>query len=191
MSLDKSVQTSEEEFYEIPTPSPSPGLLPMDNYEEIVESIHVLLEEYIKCEVIHMSKESFMTHMKDDIAHVLFQNLIDAELCSPDDYDEIHSIVCEESHDWFLQRTVYDCPLRCSAHCSTNILSTDFGQDDDFVESYLKDKLAQIREKDAQNPAQRTPEWYLRRYNMLTASNLWQAFNTDAQKNHILVLDQF
>jgi hypothetical protein len=75
MSEDKAVQTFEEEFYELPVPSPtpSPGLLHMDNYEELVESIHDLLEEYIKAEVIHMSKESFMTQLNDDIAHVLFQ----------------------------------------------------------------------------------------------------------------------
>jgi putative phage-type endonuclease len=188
MSEDKAVQTFEEEFYElpVPSPSPSPGLLHMDNYEELVESIHDLLEEYIKAEVIHMSKESFMTQLNDDIAHVLFQNLIDAEICSHDDYDSIHSIVCEESHQWFLERTMPDCPLRCSAHSSSNILVCDFGQDEDFVDSYLKDKLVQIREKDAQNPAQRTPEWYLRRYNMLTASNLWQGLNTDAQKNRLI-----
>lgn len=186
MSQDKAVQTTEEEFYEIPTPSPSPGLLPLENEAELTEAIHDLLEEYIKTEAIHMSKESFMTNLNDDIAHVLFQNLIDAELCSPDDYDEIHSLVCEESHEWFLQRTMPDCPIRCSAHYPSNILVNEFGQDDDFATSYLKDKLAQIREKDAQNPAQRTPEWYLRRYNMLTASNLWQALNTDAQKNRLI-----
>ena len=47
MSEDKAVQTFEEEFYELPVPSPtpSPGLLPMDNYEELAESIHDLLEE--------------------------------------------------------------------------------------------------------------------------------------------------
>ena len=99
MSQDKAVQTSEEEFYEIPTPSPSPGLLPMDNYEEIVESIHDLLEEYIKNEVIHMSKESFMTQLNDDITHLLFQTLSDAFLCSPEHYDSIHSLVCQESHE--------------------------------------------------------------------------------------------
>jgi len=186
MSQDKAVQTTEEEFYEIPTPSPSPGLLPLENEAELTEAIHDLLEEYIKTEAIHMSKESFMTNLNDDIAHVLFQNLIDAELCSPDDYDEIHSLVCDESHEWFLQRTMPDCPIRCSAHYPSNILVNEFGQDEDFATSYLKDKLAQIREKDAQNPAQRTPEWYLRRYNMLTASNLWQALNTDAQKNRLI-----
>lgn len=185
MSEDKAIQTSEEDLYEI-VPSPSPGLIPIENETEIAESIHDLLEDYIKDEVIHMSKENFMTQLNDDIAHVLFQNLTDAGVCSPDEYTAIHSLVCEETHDWFLHRTNYDCPLRCCAHSSVNILVNEFGQDEEFAISYLKDKLVQIREKDAENPAQRTPEWYLRRYNMLTASNLWQAFNTDAQKNRLI-----
>lgn len=184
MYQDKAVQTSEDDFDEIiDTPQPSPVL---EDEIELAESIHDILEDYIKDEVIHMSKESFMTQLNDDIAHILFQTLIDAEICSPDEYSAIHSLVCEESHDWFIQRTNSECPLRCSAHSSANILATEFGQDEEFAESYLKNKLVQIREKDAQNPAQRTPEWYLRRYNMLTASNLWQGLNTDAQKNRLI-----
>lgn len=187
MSQDKAIQTTEEDFEEmiIPSlpPSPSPEL---ENEGEIVESIHDLLEEYIKTEVINMSKESFMTQLNEDITHLLFQTLLDAFLCSPDDYDRIHSLVCEESHDWFLHRSVIDCPERCSVHSLTNILVCDFGLDDDFVESCMKETLAKIREKDAENPAQRTPEWYLRRYNMLTASNLWQALSTEAQQNRLI-----
>jgi putative phage-type endonuclease len=184
MYQDKAVQTSEDDFDEIiDTPSPSPVL---EDEIELAESIHDILEDYIKDEVIHMSKESFMTQLNDDIAHILFQTLIDAEICSPDEYSAIHSLVCEESHDWFLQRTNPECPSRYSAHSSANILVTEFGQDEEFADSYLKNKLVQIREKDAQNPAQRTPEWYLRRYNMLTASNLWQGLNTDSQKNRLI-----
>jgi putative phage-type endonuclease len=186
MSEDKAVQTSEEDFEEIIVPSPSPGLTYMENETELAAAIHDLLEEYIKDEVIHMSKESFMTQLNDDIAHVLFQNLTDAGICSPDDYDSIYSLVCEESHDWFLHRTNPECPLRCSAHSSANILVMEYGQHEEFAHTYLTDKLVQIREKDAQNPAQRTPEWYQRRYNMLTASNLWQALSTDAQKNRLI-----
>jgi hypothetical protein len=188
MSQDKAIQTTEEDFEEmlIPpplSPSPSPEL---ENEDELVESIHDLLEEYIKNEVIHMSKESFMTQLNDDITHLLFQTLSDAFLCSPEHYDSIHSLVCQESHEWFLHRMITDCPQRCSAHCSANVLVCDFGLDDEFVASYLKDKLVQIIKKDAENPAQRTPEWYLRRYNMLTASNLWQALSTEAQKNRLI-----
>jgi len=186
MSEDKAVQTSEEDFEEIIAPSPSPALPIMENETELAAAIHDLLEEYIKDEVIHMSKESFMTQLNDDIAHVLFQNLTDAGICSPDDYASIYSLVCEESHDWFLHRTNAECPLRCSAHSSVNILVIEYGQDEEFAHTYLTDKLVQIREKDAQNPAQRTPEWYQRRYNMLTASNLWQALSTDAQKNRLI-----
>ena len=77
MSQDKAIQTTEEDFEEmlIPpplSPSPSPEL---ENEDELVESIHDLLEEYIKNEVIHMSKESFMTQLNDDITHLLFQTL--------------------------------------------------------------------------------------------------------------------
>jgi putative phage-type endonuclease len=187
MSEDKAIQTCEEDFEEIIIyPSPSPGLSPMDNEPELTESIHDLLEDYIKDEIIHMSKESFMTQLNDDITHILFQNLTDAGICSPEEYNSIHSLVCEETHEWFLHRTNPECPQRCSPHSSVNVLVSEFGQDEEFVESYLKDKLLQIRKKDAENPAQRTPEWYLRRYNMLTASNLWQAFSTDAQKNRLI-----
>jgi hypothetical protein len=84
MYQDKAVQTSEDDFDEIiDTPQPSPVL---EDEIELAESIHDILEDYIKDEVIHMSKESFMTQLNDDIAHILFQTLIDAEICSPDEY---------------------------------------------------------------------------------------------------------
>jgi putative phage-type endonuclease len=65
-------------------------------------------------------------------------------------------------------------------------MMTEFGLDEDFVRQFITEKLIDIRKKDATNPAQRTPEWYLCRYNMLTASNLWQALGSDAQKNRLI-----
>ena len=35
-------------------------------------------------------------------------------------------------------------------------------------------------------PAQRTPEWHALRNNMLTASNIWKAFGSDAQTNSLI-----
>ncbi len=35
-------------------------------------------------------------------------------------------------------------------------------------------------------PVQRTPEWYTMRYNLITASNIWKAMGSDANKNSII-----
>jgi len=33
---------------------------------------------------------------------------------------------------------------------------------------------------------QRTPEWYIRRYNMITASSAWKAFKSDSNINQLI-----
>ena len=35
-------------------------------------------------------------------------------------------------------------------------------------------------------PEQRTNEWYLFRYNLLTASNIWKAYGSESSRNHII-----
>jgi putative phage-type endonuclease len=48
----------------------------------------------------------------------------------------------------------------------------------------IQNKLAELRA--IPQPAQRTPEWHAMRNNMLTASNIWKVFGSDAQINSLI-----
>jgi putative phage-type endonuclease len=193
MFLDKSVQTNEDDFMEtesvVSTPStPSTPSLPFleEDKEELIQSIHDLIEDYLKEEILKMSNPNFMLEIIDDITHILFQQFIEAGLCSNLEFNTLHEFVDEECHEWFLSRNRVDCPIRHSPHHCENILMTEFTQDEEFSKKYITEKMEQIRKKDAENPPQRTPEWYQRRYQMMTASNLWQVLGSEAQKNRLI-----
>lgn len=165
MSNDESLPFSEQEF------------------EDLAESVYELIGEYIDENILNMSKIGFMNILTDDITHIIFQQLNDAEVY--DNYELLHDFVEDQVTAWFACHCT-ECPERQSAHNEGNILVDCFGQDEEFAIQYIDDMLKTIYSKDAANPAQRTPEWYTRRYNMLTASNLYQALGSDAQKNRLI-----
>ena len=195
MSADKSIQTDEEDIFEsgIETPicSPSPALPPLNTYSEeekddLTMSVYDLVEDYLGEEVLKMSKPDFMVELVDNVAHVLFQQLTDAGIYCNEEYPALHEFVDDVIHEWFITKSQIDCPVRSSPHHCENILEYEFGQDQEFARQYNSEKLKIVSSKDAANPAQRTPEWYKHRYNMLTASNLWQALSSEAQRNRLI-----
>jgi len=201
MSCDKAVQTceidimnemdnistnsnhSEDELSEINIISLYDRLSDSEQ-TDLVESITVLIDEYIEEYVLKMSHPDFHTEFVDDICHVLFQQLIDANICIDSDYDELYSIVsyyCECYNKEDIQ-----CPMRHILHQPENAYVFEYGLDNDFVKDHITKKLNELREKDASGPEQRTKGWFERRYNMMTASNMWQILNTEAQKNRFI-----
>jgi putative phage-type endonuclease len=150
--------------------------------EDLISNIHELMEEYLNSEILKISKPDFHKDMVEEIAHIVFQNLLDANICNDCDYVSIFEIVNDQCH------TKYNpnCPLRSIKHCNYNYHCDEYGLDEDFVLSHLQNKIDHLRILNEAAPKQRTPEWYQRRYNMMTASNLWQALSTESQKNRLI-----
>ena len=154
-----------------------------DEFEDLAESVYDLIEVYMSDNVINMSKPNYKETMVEEVAHVIFQQLDDAEVY--DDYDNLRNFVEDQVEAWFTS-FVYQCPERHLEHETGNILANYFGQDEEFALELIAKKLVIINEKDKTNPQQRTPEWYKHRYNMLTASNVYQALGSEAQKNRLI-----
>jgi putative phage-type endonuclease len=187
--MNQYTQTEDDVFeilLESPSTSSSPDLFELSEEDQtnLIPTIHDLVEEYIVDEILKISKPIFMTELVENIVHVLFQQLNDANIIENDQYNDIYPFIEEQCYEWFKKHP--NCPLRHNPHTCENILVIEYAQDEDFVLQYLTNKLSQIREKDECNPQQRTPEWYKRRYNMLTASNLWQIFSSEAQRNRLI-----
>jgi putative phage-type endonuclease len=154
-----------------------------DEFEDLAESVYDIVENYVFDTVLNMSKPNFKDTLIEEVTHVIFQQLDDAEVYS--DYDSLLVFVEDQVEIWFITH-VYKCPERHLEHYMGNILVDYFAQDEEFVLEFITSKLDTISEKDKANPPQRTPEWYKRRYDMLTASNLYQALGSDAQKNRLI-----
>jgi putative phage-type endonuclease len=188
---DKAVQTNEEDFLESDSDSDSTNstnsfFLNETESEELSHTIYELIDQYIKDHVIHMSKLTFMTELIDDISHVVFQQLTDADILKESNFDQLYMFISEQCNHWFLSRENITCPLRHLPHTKENILVSQFDQHEEFAIQYNTDMLYEIRQKDDASPEQRTQEWYICRYNMLTSSNIWQALSTECQRNRLI-----
>lgn len=153
---------------------------------DFISTIYSILEDYIKTEIAKISKPDFHKELIDDITHIIFQSLQDAEICENEDYQPIYDYVEWHCAAWFENKEDMNYPLRTIAFYKNNYHREEYGLTPEFIDSYLTNKINHLRRVNEESPKQRTPEWYQRRYNMMTASNLWQALNTDAQRNRLI-----
>ena len=193
MSLDKAIQTCEEDIEDSESDSSSetqeesiPFYERMDECEqsELVETIYELISEYVEGYILKMSKTDFHTELTDDIAHVIFQQLNDT--FEDIEYEDLHSFVSHYCDLWFKSREDIECPIRHDLYYNDNAHSREFGLDETFIKEMIDGKIAGLRQQDQSNPKQRTKEWYERRYQIMTASNLWQTLGSDSQKNRFI-----
>jgi putative phage-type endonuclease len=200
MSCDKAVQTYEtdiiNEMENIQNESDSEddssetNTIPLydrmsdSDQAELIESIHVLIDEYMEGFVLKMSNPDFHTEFVEDICHVLFQQLTDVNICKDTDYDELYSIVAYYC-DCYNKENLH-CPLRHIPHQLDNLYELEYGLDNEFIREHVAKKIQELREKDELSPKQRSKEWFERRYNMMTASNMWQLLGSDAQRNRFI-----
>jgi putative phage-type endonuclease len=145
-----------------------------EEYEDLEWSIYELLGEYMEDDdtILKIAKPSFHTEVVEDITHVLFQPLNDADICEDSDYDDLYSIVEDYLLLWFQMGI---CPERQTLYEMT-------GSEKDGITL----QIDILRQKNENNPKQRTREWHEQRYQMMTASNLWQTLGSDAQKNRFI-----
>jgi len=153
---------------------------------DLISSIFELIDEYLNSEILKMSKLDFHNEMVDDITHIIFQNLQDADIIDNSDYDCLYDFIYTQCTLYFENREDLNFPERSIDHCIYNYHREQYGLTEEFVNSYLTNKIVNLRKLNEASPKQRTPEWYQMRYNMMTASNLWQALNTDAQRNRLI-----
>jgi len=157
-----------------------------EDHYELVSSVYELIDEYMKTEIIKISKPEFHKELVDDIVHILFQGLCDAEVCNDHDYTSFHEFIEYHCNEWFENKIDFDYPLRTLTHYNANFHCNIFGMSPDVVLHDLTNRINYLRKINEESPKQRTPEWYQRRYNMMTASNLWQCLNTDSQRNRLI-----
>ena len=142
-------------------------------FTDLEETVYELMDQYIEFEFIHYSSSTFMTDFIEDIAHILYQWLYQSDICREDDYDELTDWIEELSEVFF---DMFEIPGRTS--------SIAVFEEPELNIPYRSNQIQYLQ--NTFQPAQRTPEWYEYRYNMITASNIWKVFSSDAQCNSII-----
>jgi len=150
---------------------------------QLNDTIHELTEEYVKREIKNHSKPDFYKNLIEEVTTIIFESFLDI-LCSDCDYDSILEFTEMTISDWFEQNTIY--PLRQQSHIDYEYYTDTFGLADDFVKNMVDEKIYKLREINKTIPEQRSAEWYIVRHNMITASNLYKIFGSNAVQNQLV-----
>lgn len=156
---------------EIPEESFLDQISETDIYD-IETSIGEMAEDYIKEFGYNMSKVNFKEEMTEEIAHILFQSFLDSHACEDGDYDDIAMIVGDNINLLYDYRGIPD----RSVYNHERLYATP--------PNSLIEKIRALQ--DVKQPVQRSQEWYQERQSIITASNIWKVFASDAQYNSFI-----
>jgi len=150
-------------------------LLTSANYDDLEESIFILLTDIITENPLLYSKNDFHDIIKDDIMNYFIQNFIDGTIIKNIyDFNKMQHIITNIVSSFFMNNST-TFPLR--SQYETNVLSN-------MEPSYIKQQLQFLRE--LPQPEQKTPEWYELRHELITASNINKIFASQSQRNSLI-----
>ena len=134
--------------------------------EDLFECIMELIDEYIANNPTEYSEPDFEEALFDDLLDLLESSFNNHLFC------ELEEIIEYALEQYFT--TI--CPPR--SHPTSIILnsSIDINQ--------IQHQIDHLKSKP--QPAQRTPEWYAFRRNLITASNAYKAFESQSMKNQLI-----
>jgi putative phage-type endonuclease len=138
---------------------------------QLYNTCFYLMEEFIKDHITFISEPDF-EELFDENIHELMHSHFDIDLCYTEEaIEETEEIIEHAKKDFFK----YIIPPR--SYSKTFIL-----EDPDY--EYIDEQLNVLRNKP--QPIQRTKEWYEFRYNLITASNAYKAFESQSVKNQLI-----
>ena len=150
-----------------------------ENYWEIVEMVHELMDDYTN---------TYLLQMKDPKFHENMIRELGLHIRSYFDSIALESINSSRITEEIIENmpALYDCFVSSNLippRSSTDVYTCYMTHDDSSIE-YLKNQIALL--ECAEQPEQRTPEWYVFRHNLISASNLWKVFGTPAMQNSLI-----
>jgi len=140
---------------------------------DLLETVFHLLEEYIQDDPPLPDCEILLDELKE-IFYIQMEDQIIASDYIQDDLEDI----LEEALNLFIATFYPDKSIN-----STPLIETHELLDEENLD-VLEKKIQGLRE--IPQPVQRTPEWYQFRWNLITASNAWKAFESQATINQLI-----
>jgi len=160
-----------------------PSIFDENNTIELMETALYLMEEYVIDNPTAISEPDFHEDLLEEIKDIFYIQFEEQILISDFIEDDLNELL-EDAFNIFIT-TFY--PERSNNQIpNIVILETDSTTtttnvvDQDFKEQ----KIIGLRE--IPQPVQRTPEWYQFRWNLITASNAWKAFESQSTINQLI-----
>ena len=159
-----------------------PSIFDEDNTIELIESALHLMEEYVIDNPSAISEPDFHEDLLEEIKDIFYIQFEEQILGSDFVEDDMNELL-EDAFNIFIttfypERSNNQVPniviLETDSNTTTNIVDQDFKEQ----------KIIGLRE--IPQPVQRTPEWYQFRWNLITASNAWKAFESQSTINQLI-----
>ena len=142
-----------------------------DDALDLYNTCLYLMEEFIKKNPKLITEPDFDDIFEDNINELMYAQFEDDIFFNDDAEEELDDIILEATCDFFKDFM----PIR-SYEDARILVVPDY--------DYIGAQLTVLRGKP--QPAQRTPEWYKFRHNLITASNAYKAFESQATKNQLI-----
>jgi putative phage-type endonuclease len=167
---DEIEEEEEEEEEEEPT-------LTDEQYEEIEQSIHIQIDELLSEDYLRFAKPDFQKEIISEITHSIFEGLVLSETCKDYDTNILESIQELVEHTFELYLDINELPLRSELSIVPSSLS----------KTTIKTITNQLNILRAiPQHIQRSSEWYEFRSEIITASNIYKVFGSDANINSLI-----
>ena len=154
-----------------------PSIFNDENAVEFVETALHLMDEYINLHPHIISEPDFLDILLEevnDIFYIQFEEQIET-LNNGDDIEDDMNELIKDALNIFIS-TFYPDKLANHVH--------DISEYDSEEIELIEEKIQKLRE--IPQPEQRTPEWYKFRWNLITASNAWKAFESQPTINQLI-----
>ena len=138
---------------------------------EMYNTCLYLMEEFIRKNPKLITDPDFDDIFEDKINELMYSQFEDDIFFNDAAEEELDDIILEATCDFFKDFM----PIR-SYEDARILVKPDY--------DYIGEQLTVLRGKP--QPAQRTPEWYQFRHNLITASNAYKAFESQATKNQLI-----
>lgn len=154
-----------------------PSIFTEEHAVDLVETALHLMDEYIICNPHSISEPNFHEILLEeikDIFYVQMEEHID-DLDIGDDIEDDMNDLLEDAFNIFITTFHPDKSQDIKDKCIP-LETLDI--------SIIENKIQGLRE--IPQPVQRTPEWYQFRWNLITASNAYKAFETQSSINQLI-----
>jgi putative phage-type endonuclease len=160
-----------------------PSIFDEDNTIELIETALHLMEEYVIDNPTAISEPNFHEDLLEEINDIFYIQFEEQILASDFIEDDLNELL-EDAFNIFIT-TFY--PER-----SNNIVLTENTTNVIVEDTNITNENNNIKEqkiiglREIPQPVQRTPEWYQFRWNLITASNAWKAFESQSTINQLI-----
>ena len=156
-----------------------PSIFSEQHAIDLIETALYLMEEYMNENPTAISEPNFHEILLEEIREIFYIQMEDHILDSDYIEDDMNDLL-EDAFDIYI--TTFH-PER-SFKMNNEEDDDNYNEIDDEECNIIEEKIQKLR--DIPQPIQRTPEWYKFRWNLITASNAWKAFESQNTINQLI-----